>query len=53
MFGSKGEPMAKKTQKKQKKQKKLKYLKKNGEIFHAPKKTWIFTTLLCLHFTLF
>ena len=39
MFGSKGEPMAKKTQKKQKKQKKLKYFNKNGEIFHAPKKT--------------
>ena len=39
MFGSKGEPMAKETQKKQKKQKKLKYFKKNGEIFHAPKKT--------------
>ena len=44
MFGSKGEPMGKKTQKKQKKQKKLKYLKKNGEIFHAPKNVFFYNT---------
>lgn len=40
------EAKVKKTQKKQKKQKKLKYFKKNGEIFHAPKKTRFLTTLL-------